>query len=175
MKPPIFVRPLTDAERQALHAGRRSGDSFVLKRCQIVLASSEGQTVPEIAARFGYPQTTVRQVLRGFEQAGLPTLQRKSHRPNTGPAARPILDEARREAVRALLRQSPRAFDKEASFWSLSLLAQVAFEKGITERLLDADTVGIAVKRLGLNWKRARHRIASPDPAYAHKKSDAAP
>jgi transposase len=172
MKPPIFVHPLTESERDALHAGLRSADSFVLKRCQILLASSQGQTVPEIAPRFGYPQNSIRQVLHAFDREGLAALGKKSSRPKTGPAAQAILDEGKRTALRSILEQSPRAFGKEASFWTLSLLAQVSVEQGITERLLDEDTFGIAVKRLGLNWKRVRHRIASPDPAYAHKKSD---
>ena len=49
MRPPIFVRPLTDAERQAVTAGLRSPDAFVLRRCQIVLASARGERAPRIA------------------------------------------------------------------------------------------------------------------------------
>ena len=41
MRPPIFVRPLTDAERTALTMGLRSSDAFVLRRCQMLLASNE--------------------------------------------------------------------------------------------------------------------------------------
>jgi hypothetical protein len=44
------VRPLTDAERQALSAGLRSKDTFVLHRCQILLASARGERAPQIAA-----------------------------------------------------------------------------------------------------------------------------
>jgi hypothetical protein len=40
MQVPLFVRPLTDAERQALEAGLHSSDAFVLRRCQILLASA---------------------------------------------------------------------------------------------------------------------------------------
>ncbi len=43
MKRPIFVRPLSDAEREALEAGLRSSDAFVLRRCQILLASDGGK------------------------------------------------------------------------------------------------------------------------------------
>jgi hypothetical protein len=48
--PPKFVRPLEDAEREALAAGLRSSDAFVLRRCQILLASTlrtgDQSTVP---------------------------------------------------------------------------------------------------------------------------------
>jgi hypothetical protein len=38
MRPPIGVRPLTEAEHQRLEAGRRASDAFVLRRCQVLLA-----------------------------------------------------------------------------------------------------------------------------------------
>jgi len=43
MKPPKFVRALTADERVALEAGLRSSDAFVLRRCQILLASARGE------------------------------------------------------------------------------------------------------------------------------------
>ena len=42
MKPPIFVRTLSKHEREALETGLRSSDAFVLRRCQILLASARG-------------------------------------------------------------------------------------------------------------------------------------
>jgi hypothetical protein len=41
MKHPIFVRPLTDAGRQALEEGLHSSDAFVLRRWQTLLASAQ--------------------------------------------------------------------------------------------------------------------------------------
>lgn len=43
MERPIFVGPLSDDEREALEDGLRSSDAFVLRRCQILLASSRGE------------------------------------------------------------------------------------------------------------------------------------
>ena len=170
MKPLLFVRSLTDEERQRLEAGLRSQDAFVLKRCQVLLASAEGKTVPQIAQTFGYALESIRHVLHAFNQEGMEALTRKSNRPKS---AQPILDEERRQRVKALLEQSPRRFDKETSTWTLPLLAQVSFEQGITPRLLDADTLGVALKRLDIHWRRVRKCIHSPDAAYGRKKSDA--
>ena len=170
MKPLLFVRPLTSEERQRLEAGLRSKEAFVLKRCQVLLASANGKTVPQIAQTLGYAPESIRHILHRFNQEGVPALTPKSNRPKS---AQPILDEDRRERVKALLQESPRNFTKERSTWTLSLLAQVSLEQGITQRLLDADTFGVALRRLGVNWRRARKRIASPDAAYERKKSDA--
>src|SRR5215207_4541045 len=61
MKRPIFVRPVSDAERETLEAGLRSPDAFTLRRCQILLASDRGENAYQIARSLGCnPQTTVR-------------------------------------------------------------------------------------------------------------------
>src|SRR5215210_9508700 len=46
MKPPIFVRKLSKEEREALKAGLRSKDAFVLRPSRILLASSRGASPP---------------------------------------------------------------------------------------------------------------------------------
>ena len=47
MKRPIFVRPLSDAERNTLEAGLRSSDAFTLRRCQILIATNGTHRRPE--------------------------------------------------------------------------------------------------------------------------------
>jgi len=49
MRPPLFVRTLTDDERQALEQGLRSQDAFIVRRCQMLLASARGERAPRIA------------------------------------------------------------------------------------------------------------------------------
>lgn len=49
MKSPIYVRQLSDAEQKAVEAGLRSSNAFVLRRCQILLASARGERMPVIA------------------------------------------------------------------------------------------------------------------------------
>ncbi|WP_396335897.1 helix-turn-helix domain-containing protein [Azotobacter beijerinckii] len=106
MKAPLFVRPLSTQERQALQAGLRAREAFTLRRCQILLASADGKTATEIAALFGCATQTVRNTLRAFAAEGLACLSEKSHRPKR---VRPF---ARGHAGRALAHlaapQSPR-------------------------------------------------------------------
>jgi transposase len=73
--------------------------------------------------------------------------------------------------VRELLHQSPRLFGKPRSTWTLDLFAEVLFERGITPRLLSIEAVRINLARLGINWKRARSWMTSPDPLYVRKKA----
>ena len=53
MKHPIYVRKLTKKEKQAMQAGVRSKDSFVIRRSQVVLASERGEKAIEIAKTLG--------------------------------------------------------------------------------------------------------------------------
>jgi len=171
MEPPLYVRPLTDAERGHLEAGLRSTDVCLLRRCQAVLASARGEQVPRIASILGCDQQTVRNAIHAFEQEG-PTacVVRKSRRPHRIHAK---LDAAGAEQLRALLHRSPRTFGKDTSVWTLDLAAEVAVAEGITAERVSDETVRMALKRLGVAWKRAKHRIASPDPAYTRKKGRA--
>ena len=168
MKTPLFVRPLTEAEHRQLEAGLHSKKAFTLRRCQILLQSAQGQRAAQIAANLGCADQTVRNSLRAFEQRGLECLGERSHAPKS---VKPVLDAPRREALHALLHQNPRTFGKTRTTWTLPLLAEVCRETGLTEQTLSGPTIRDAIQRLGANWKRAKHWISSPDPAYARKKS----
>src|SRR4051812_28072132 len=100
MRPPIFVRELTQTERDRLEEGLHSKDVYVLRRCQILLASAREEWVPRIAATLGCNDQTVRNVIREFEHEGLDAcLTRGSSRPHTIHAK---VDEVGREQIRAL-------------------------------------------------------------------------
>jgi len=81
MKPPIFVRSLSEEEREALEAGLRSKDAFVLRRSQILLASSRGESPPKIARSLGCGSQTVRNVIHAFKKGGLGALEAGYSRP----------------------------------------------------------------------------------------------
>ena len=100
MRPPIFVRELTDDERAQVEAGLRSPDAFVLRRCQVVLASARGERAPAIAQHLGCDDQTVREAIRAFNARGVAALLRGSHRPKIVRAA---FDPASAERLRALL------------------------------------------------------------------------
>ena len=98
---------------------------------------------------------------------GLATLTAGSSRPKS---AAPVLDRAKLEQLRAILHQSPRVFGQARSTWTLTLLAQVAHEQGLSATRLSAETIRQALVRLAVAWKRAKRWLTSPDPAYARKK-----
>jgi len=170
MQAPLFVRPLTADEHSALEAGLHSASGFTVRRCHMLLASAAGQHTTIIAETLRCNDQTVRNAIHAFNLRGLAALKPGSSRPLTDAT---IFDPARRDQLRALLHQSPRTFGKPTSLWTLALAAEVCFAEGITPHLVSDETIRTAIHALGMSWKRAKHWITSPDPAYVQKKSDA--
>ncbi len=171
MKPPIFVRKLSKEEREALETGLRSKDAFVMRRCQILLASSRGMSPPKIAQSLGCASQTVRNAIRAFNGRGLEALTPGSSRPKRVHAA---FEEEGAESLREMLHRSPREFGRESSLWTLEMAADVAFEEGLTEGRVSGETVRATLSRLlGVRWMRAKRWITSPDPLYERKKGAA--
>ena len=171
MRKPLYIRPLTVDEQQTLHEGLRSSNAFVLRRCQILLASARGQTARVIADTLGCDDQTVRNVLHAFNTQGLACLRRRSSAPQRTPHA--AFDHPRREQLRALLHQSPRTFGYPTSQWTLALAAEMAYAEGLTYRPISGESIRRALVRLGVRWKRAKHCFTCPDPAYIRKKNAA--
>jgi transposase len=167
MKAPTFVRSLTAAERQQLQAGLRSAQAFTVRRCQILLASANGQRAPTIARNLHCAVGTVHYALHAFQRDGLACLQEKSSRPHSAQA---FLDERFTDALKDLLHHSPRSLGKPTGLWTLDLVATVCHDRGWTPRPLTGEAIRVALQRLGIRWRRAKHWITSPDPAYARKK-----
>ena len=167
MKPPIFVRPLSDTEKEQLKTALRSSDAFVLRRAQIILASDRKERASQIARSLGCGSQTVRDVIHDFDERGLDALVKGSSRPAEVHAA---FDEEGACALKELLHQSPRNFGLKESFWTLEHAAEVSFEQGLSERRVSGETIRATLARLGLRWQRAKRWIESPDPEYTRKK-----
>ncbi len=167
MRKPIYVRELTAEERRALEAALRSSDAFTLRRAQILLASAAGKRASQIGRDLHLDTDTALNAIRAFNERGLCALSRRSSRPKR---VRFALPPEQGEALKALLHQSPRQFGKEASRWSLELLAEIAAEQGLATHKLTAEGMRQVLLRTGVHWQRAKQWIESPDGAYARKK-----
>ena len=167
MKPPVFVRDLSADERQALTDGLHAPAAFVLRRSQILLASSRGERAPRIAQQLGCSDQTVLNAIAAFNTRGVAALSPGSHATHT---RHPAFDDAAGEQLKALIHRSPRDFDLPTSLWTLDLLAEISCAEGLTSAAVTGETVRATLVRLGINWKRAKHWITSPDPQYQRKK-----
>jgi transposase len=170
MRTPILVRSLTDKERQVVECGLRSPDAFVLRRCQILLASARGERAPQIAEHLSCDDQTVLDALHAFNAQGLAALGQGSSRPHT---THPSFSADQAECLRALVARCPRELGKPTSLWTLKLLADVSCEQGLTPSRVTGETIRVTLQRLGLKWQRGKGWITSPDPGYQRKKRPA--
>ena len=171
MRPPIFVRSLSDTEKEQLETALRSKDAFVMRRAQIILASNRGERASRIARSLGCGSQTVRDAIHAFNERGLAALEAGSSRPKR---TRSAFDNKTAESLREILHRSPREFGRDSSLWTLEMAAEVAFEEGLTERRVSGETIRATLARLlGIRWQRAKRWITSPDPLYERKKEGA--
>ena len=154
-----------------MQAGLRSPQSFTVRRCQVLLASQRGCHARPIADQLSCGDQTVRHLLHAFKRRGIAILQPPSKAPRHRPQA--VFDARRREPLWELLHQSPRTFGYPTRRWTLPLAAQVASAEGITPREVSGDARRQALQRLRVGWKRAKHWMTRPDPAYVRKKNSA--
>ena len=122
MKPPLYIRPLTDAERTQLEAERRGADAFRVRRAQIILASARGLSATPIAQMVGCAVQPVRNVIHAFNATGLACVPKQSTRPQSVEAT---LDGAQCEGRQPILHQSPRRYGTPTGVWTLGLAAEV--------------------------------------------------
>jgi transposase len=168
MKPHIFVRDLSEEEQKSLATGLRSSDAFVLRRSQILLASARGETAPTIAKALSCDEQTVRHAVHAFNQQGPAALQAGSSRPHHLPTV--LRADVTAEQFKTVLHRPPRDFGFETSLWTLALLVKQCVRLGWMARPVSIETMRQTLSRVGINWKRAKRWITSPDPWYQEKK-----
>jgi transposase len=167
----LRVRDITSEERQVIEQGLRSGAAFRVRRCQILLMSADEKLKPrEIGERLRCSDQCVRDALRAFEREGIASLTTKSRARHTPQAT---FDADGQQWLTEVIKQSPRTFGYETSIWTLKLLAHLAQREGWSESIVRPETIGRTLRKAGINWRRAKHHITSPDEDYAVKKNAA--
>lgn len=166
----LYARELTEEERIELRRSLKSGKGFTVRRAQMILKSAdEGLKVDEIGEQLGCTGQTVREAIHAFAREGLKFLEAKKMGRKDDQRA---FDEEAREALRELIRRSPRDYGHESSLWTLDMLAQTSIEEALVQDQVSSETVRTTLLAMGINWRRAKKRITSPDPDYERKKSD---
>jgi transposase len=155
----IFVRSLQEKERRELKQLARREVGRVSERIRMILLSSRGYTVPQIAAIFECDEATVRSWIERFEAGGVEGLR-------DGPrGGRPRkADAVAREAIRQEMEQGPARHGYLFGYWTIvTLVGHLAQRCGLC---LSRATVRRTLLALEFRWCRPRHELPS-DPAAA--------
>jgi transposase len=155
----VFVRPLQDTERQELKRLACQEVGRVSERIRMILLSTRGYTVPQIAAIFECDEATVRTWIARFTAEGVQGLRDhpRSGRPRTA-------DPVAQETIRQQLATAPPEHGYLFGCWTLvTLAAHLAAQYGLR---LSRATVRRALLALEFRWRRPRHALPT-DPAAA--------
>jgi transposase len=153
------IGPLEDSERRRLKDLARRAVGRVSERIRMVLLSSHGYSLAQIAAIFECDEATVKRWVERYQQEGESGLQ---DRPRSGRPRK--ADAVARSALRHAVEQTPAQVGYRFGYWTAATLAaHLAQRVGIS---LSAVTVRRALRLLTYRWRRPR-LILPIDPATA--------
>jgi transposase len=165
---PMALLLLSDRQRAELEE-LVSHTPLAKERCraQAMLWIAEGCDVGEVAELVHVSRQTIYNWLRRFQEraeldlrAGLLDAPRLG-RPR---AASGTIDDL----VAAVIDDDPRKFGYHATVWTAPLLCRYLHDRHGIE--VSDRTVGRAIDRLGISWKRPRHELALRLPTWRQSK-----
>jgi transposase len=155
----IDLRP---GERSQLeNFARHTEQAKAFRHAQALLWLDEGEAIPEIAERLGVSRQTVYNWATRFQQRStLDLAERLADGPRSGrpPTALGVIDPL----VLEVIDRDPRDWGYAATVWTAPLLQRDLGE--VYDLDVSRPSVSLALDRLGIDWKRPRHRLAQrPD------------
>ena len=161
----VRIGPLSDEQRQALEQVRRRAVGRVSQRAHMVLLSTRGYTVEQIAEIFGVGEDVVRKWLHRYERSGPLGLD---DRPRPG---RPSKDRLARHIVDAQASNPPCNNGLVQGGWTVGLLA--AFLATRFRLVLSPASVRRYLHQAGWRWARPRLAPATHAPRGQRKEDPA--
>jgi len=143
---------------------RKTRDPRLRTRAQIILLAAEkGLVAQEIGVIVRLSEEAVRKWLKRYMAEGIEGLK---DLPRAGTPKK--VTAVYLVTLEAAVRRRPRRLDLPFSVWTLQRLADyLAEETGIR---VEAETVRLHLKKLGIVLSRPQHKVSSPDPDYLVKK-----
>jgi transposase len=136
---------------------KRSHDAIAVQRANALLGLQEGLSVAEIAELLEVSRQTIYNWAQAFEERReLDLTQRVQHAPRSGRpvTALGIIDPL----IDAVIDGDPRDHGYRSTVWTAPLLERYLEE--VHSLATSRKSVSRALSRLGIRWKRPRHRLA---------------
>ncbi|MBL8148583.1 MAG: tetratricopeptide repeat protein, partial [Blastocatellia bacterium] len=143
MTNPLFVRRLTDAEKETLQQWLVSEDGERARRAQVILESSSGKTAFEIGQKLGFHPDNLKKWIRKFNQTGLGGIEVLKRGPRSRFTAEQI------DKILTLYNKSPLEQGFTFSTWTPQKLAFAAVKKGIVSEISHVTVRQLISKDLG--------------------------
>jgi transposase len=154
------ARQPNEQEYQELRRMTQQEIGRVALRSQIILLSTSGFSVPDIAEIQDTSDVTIYKWLDRFDEDGPDGLYDlpRSGRP-------PKVDEAVNEAIEETMSEPPTEQGYNFTFWTVPLLTEHLQQ--ITDKQFCTETIRNALHGLGFRWRRPRWAVDREDPEAA--------
>ena len=162
----IKVRPITREESEILDRWQRLDDIVRYRRARILRLSEAKWKCPMIAEALGLHVGTVRQVIKTFNEGGIPAIT-----PNPRSGGRPPgYTEEVAEVAEKLVRHEPPAEEGRAT-WTLQGLAKAIAACFDHIGAMSHEAVRRLLAMRNIVYRQAKRWLTSPDPLYGLRKS----
>jgi tetratricopeptide (TPR) repeat protein len=136
----LLVRELKNSELEALERGKSSKNIFIVRRCQILLASAKGKKSSQIAKDLSCSAQTVRNAIKAFNQNGLESIQQIT-RPKLIPPVSKLIQKANQQKEKGKLDKAISTYRNAialypSSAWSYHYLGEILIEQGNFEEAI---------------------------------------
>jgi len=159
---------LSQKERSSLEqVVRNTDDAHSLRRAQTLFWLNEGESAAEVADWLCVSRSVIYKWVRQFqERYGLEIWRRVSDEPRSGRPRTacgiidPLIDD--------VIDVDPRDLGYRSTVWTAPLLEQYLVE--VHQIRVSVQSVRLAIKRLGIRWKRPRHVLSKRSETWRQAK-----
>jgi len=157
--------PLSDEQVNELsEVYRKTHDPRLRTRAQVILLAAEQHLVAQhIGEIVRLSDQAVRKWLKRYIAEGVEGLKDQPRLGTPQKVTAPYLEQ-----LETAVRRRPRSLELPFSMWTLQRLAD--YMAAATGLRVDAETVRLYLKKLGIVLSRPQHKVSSPDPEYMVKK-----
>lgn len=162
----IFVRPLTEEEKNKLKIATKSNNAFVRDRARTILLSAEKYFAKQISERVGCEERKVRKAIKAFNKKGLDALQRGKAK-----GAVPKFDEIKRRIILMHFSKEPRSFNYHFTIWTLPRFRKHLIDYKIVDSI-SIERLRQIIIEAGGKLKRSKRWQYSPDKDFDKKNKE---
>jgi len=161
----ISVRPITNEEGNKLRRIVRHGREPVeVRRAQVILASAQGFTPPNISPIVGMSEGYIRELIHSFNDNGMAMLK-----PSWKPGGNCKFTAEQKERLVALATSRPKDLGLPFAQWSLSRLRDAAIKQGIVDSIC-IEWLRVILDEAAVSHQSIKTWKESKDPEFEEKK-----
>lgn len=160
----IFVRALTDEEKNKLRTAAHSSNAFTKDRARIILLSNEGLFAQQIAEKIGCEARKVRKAVVAFNLRGTDALQRGKAK-----GAKPKFTKEDSMVILVHFSKSPRAFGIPISAWTLPRFRDHLVKNNVVKDI-SIEKVRQILLQAGAKLNKSKRWQYSPDKNFLRKR-----